>query len=517
MAIKILNYVPQLAITFLPKFASILLSSQIDDESVSAIASLVIGCSSISKSNVEKFISKLISSAQKFNQFDIVSKAAAVIGAVGGKDESFGNSLLEKLSKSLETNATMFNILCIGELATNIDIKRHTALVDKLFDLIHSQDRGTFLAASESIGLASVASEVILERVIKCAKEDTSRIASYLFAFISLLKKLQTKSERADELREYYMQIAQFLIANANVQTETSQTFAEALCCLLKIDNSFVDGLLKAAKENPESGAAPVLIRSIGMLLETEKPDNTKQIVEDVMKLVKADNVVLSESCLYCLKVALSQNQSLISQLKFFGIACNCVKMVASHIVSEYYGAQQVTKDIGCQLRLNAVDAVYIYFNAQPSATDFKLLLGVAIEAIKDSNVEVQIHGMSLICAIAINKVTRPSLIKRVPMIVQTIQSLESAVFKSISAQLKEEYTRMVLYIHKMMGKAKVAEIQKLYKMLKDNPRVENMKQDYVLSVDNTMSQEVNLTGKGSMNYLLMNNFNEEAAQIFAK
>ncbi|KAH0794844.1 hypothetical protein GPJ56_001237 [Histomonas meleagridis] len=515
LAIKIFNYVPKLAIPFLSKFSGILLSSQITEETVKEIALLILGCSKISPKDVEKFISKLISDAQKIKQFKIVSKAATVIGIVGGYDQSFGNSLLESFGKSLESNITIFNILCIGELASNIDITSRKSLVDKLFTLMRSQDRGTFLSASESLGLASVSSKSILERILSNAQDDSSRLTSYLFAFISFMKKVLS-TKRENEFNSYYPQISQFLIHNANAQTETSLTISEALCCMIKINNSFIKEIINISKKNPNGVSAPVLIRSIGLFIETEKSDVVEDTINETMKLISSENPILSENCMYCLKVALQQNPTLVSKLNYFEVACNNVKMDGSHIVSEYYGAQQVTKDIGFQLRLNAIETVVLYFKLQPSALNTKLLLDATLESIKDSNAEVQIRGMSLFCTLATSKVTRSYINEKVASIAQKVQELESSVSSSTSQPLKDAFTRVIIYIHKLMGKNKNVEIQKIYKKIKESPKAKSMAQDYELATDNSREQNVNLTGKGSMSYILMEKFHEEAAHIFA-
>ena len=507
---------PTLIIDYLDQLVELIQTKPYGKSVIDIICKIIFENLKTSKERVTLLIKSLITGkSQSLTSKTIITNIAHIVTVISQQEDNVKNDLLKLIDSNLKEQGKLsfLNVSIIGELGfiCNIETTNKT-MIDYIFKAISNQSNEISIAASEAIGIMSINSKQIYQAILDFADKKSN--ISWLFASKAMLKKLSKNSDNAKNLKSNIKTISNVLLSNADFHKETSQTISEALSYLLKINKKYISKLIENAKNN--SNSAPISIKAIGLYLQ--KVNDSKLLISTVKKVLSylnPNSPILSESCIFCLKIAVSRNQSNISELmEYFPVACEYSKMKGEHVVVQYFGNQQVTQDIGRKLRLYAIETVMEYYNAS-SQIEFKKLINIIFSGLNDPYIEVRAKALDFLYILALNKDKKIDFVQNAVDIVEKLQEIEINQNEKESKNAFLSYLKSIFYIYKLVGKNEVPEVDKLYLKIKGIPELENIEQDYKVNLSLYKSQSIKMNGKDSIGYNLMMEYQQNFADIF--
>ncbi|KAH0786237.1 hypothetical protein GPJ56_009914 [Histomonas meleagridis] len=484
----------------------LLLTRQFNDEYINIILKIISNCS---EEETHEFIHSFLEEGKRLNNPQLNKNISRIIGNTG--NEEFSNNLLiqfENLILNPQTISPLI-ILCIGELSTHINVSSHTALVDKMFELAISSDRSLFTSSSVCIGLMSIGStETILERLLQTAKEDNTKTASWILSLLTFSNRI-TSNITDEQIKEIF----DYLCSVADYNKETASTISQILSILIRHDYNLINDLLNISANNELSG--PVALSSIQLYLENAESEIQLDIINKIIPLIDRTKPILTQYIIGSLKICLNNPNICQQMITFFDKACSCVETLEEHSLRTYYGNTEITKDIGLELRTNAIDSVMLYFKYLNDNIDKHLLLNTISTALRDNSNDIQLRGYILLADYA----QQCDDIDELQNIVPEVLSMEQNTMDSTKStpELERAYLRAIVCLHMATEKHKVAELEQCYVRIRTDTRVKKIELD-LTSVNAIGASEVSVdvTGKNSVNYKLMLEMHPEAATIFA-
>lgn len=507
---------PTLIINHLDKLVELIRTKPYSKTVMEYVCKIILANIATSKDKIMNLVKSLING----KSLGMVSKTiytniSHIIFVIYQQEKSIRQNIIQMLNSELknQNELSLLNISLIGEIGFVDDIESiDKTLIDVILKAISDKNREISIAAAEAMGVMSIKSNYIYKEILKLAETESN--ISWLFSSKALLKKLSENNDAVKEFSSNITEITDILLKKANYNKETSQTISKALTNLLKIDNKNISKLIKNAKTNKLS--APISINAIAFYLQNV--NDSKLLIstaKKVISLLDPKSPLLSEGCIYCLKIAVSQNQANVSELMdYLPDACEYSKMKGDHIVTQYFGNQQVTQDIGSKLRSYAIDTVIAYYNANPQV-EIKKLLNVIYSAINDPNIEICGRALYFLSHLALNKDNKLEFINNANDIASNLQRLEINNKDKEAKNAFTNYLKAIFYTYKLIGKNEFPEIDKLYLSISDIPELEVIEQDFKVNATILKSQSIKMTGKHSVGFELMTKYHQSTAEIF--
>jgi hypothetical protein len=84
--------------------------------------------------------------------------------------------------------------------------------------------------------------------------------------------------------------------------------------------------------------------------------------------------------------------------IQYFRQVADCVATRESQVVEDHFGIQKVKRDIGCQFRLNALEAIMAFQKRVPEQCPFEDLFAVVVASLDLTQADdVKIRGLGLL------------------------------------------------------------------------------------------------------------------------
>lgn len=547
LSTSIFMQIPASALNSLADIKSSLEGQVLDEQIVKSYAKLIWLCGTQDIKSTEEFLISLIDKeyekAEQGQLNDVTPNVAYVIGYVAGNFKEICDKLLQDFENKLNVEkdtVLQFVLQCVGEIGSHVDLSDRSNIIDSVFRLIHSQNREVFNAAAECVGLLSIGStDKILKRtLVESMKEKDNSV--WILAILSMMKHLPLAEDEKfvipyDELEK----ILEFLIENADYDKPTEKSIAESLSCMIKIDPSnYIDRLIEYShKRNKYS---PVTAHSIALYFEgiasSDDPYYCFNFIDKIMSSVDLNDIIVSEFYIICLKVCLQimqQNQNASSDtsklnskellekvdlFNYYDLVCEATKFIKEkHIITINLGINSVEKDIGFNLRLNAVNCLILMLSIYNERIDvnnlFDLAFNVIVIDIKD---EIQNQALVLLTKMALDKNIADQLYDIITNKKDVFPKLEDIIFpltKQKVDSLEDNYFRLIVALRNTECR-KIKEIEQIYVKHKDEPKISKFESDLSYSV-NTSSPYAAILSSGSAGASLMKKFYPEATTIF--
>lgn len=515
LAFTVLKAMPSCSGEIILKITDVLTVNTIPEDVVFAIAEFVAACINTSRNDVETLINTLIKFAKDHSdKHDILSSIALVIGYVAGHDEKLRSVLIPQFSEKISGVIPPFSMLCLGEIGSYVDVSSNEAVINEVFSAINNSDRDIFAAAADCIGSFSAGSiNFICDRMLKSATTDVTHFSTWLIAISSLVKKLYKLQIPADKLKSILDKLVDYLFANADYNKETSQLIAECFSYIFRVDNSYV---LKLIPKSNDDNAAPVVHAGIALYLQTADKTTVGLLIEPIMKLIDTEKPQLSSNIILSLKSALRFPTLVPKLLPYFNETCKCVPMSPAHTITSYYGAQQITVDIGKPLRLNALDTIITYFKSSPDMIDAQQLIKAGYSSLTDQDNLVKARGLCLFSELCSSPLTVGYILDDVANIANALVDIEQLVSNTNidTPEIDAPFKTLLVQLIKATEKQKQNDLEQMYSKYKNDEQTEKIRTElgYAINVSSSSSAE-----SASACYELILQYREEAAVIFAK
>ena len=467
-----------------------------------AAAALICKCE-----GADAAISDLISYLTKSTMKEDLS---IVIGIVGAAKKSIRDSLIQNFISSEKPSS--FDIECIGQLASEFDISGNTALVDKLFALIKSEDRSTFEAAEPALGLA----DVILPRLLKEAKTDIPKLLNYLGSLTICAQKCVKVNKSLDKYLDEFIDVLWNSVQHIDPSV-FEQTVSQALYQIYLLNNKYITSILDKAINGDEK-IAPTAGRSISEIFNSS---NSKAIIkenlEKVIGLLDRDLPTLCKWVLSALKGAL-KNEFGDPLIKICDKIIEKAAFQQNHSLTTFYGALTIQVDIGKEQRFNAIELLSALVQYSPDRIDPVKIEKIALTVIEDiaQGTECRIAALKLLEHLTESKFTLPTVL-------ETLSNIAAALDKvNKDTQTKENamedavlpLMHCIALLHLKTQKGLSADIEKLFSAYK-NEKMEEILDDLTiaLTIENASGVTAQLQNQA---LILLNKYNPEAGSIYA-
>ena len=266
-----------------------------------------------------------------------------------------------EFASKIGLGTTQFTTLVAGALGTITDISKDAALVDKLFaSAVDLSDRATFTAASQALGKCSIGSQSILQRLIQSSEKDTEHISTWVSAYGALAPSC-VGHLTADQLKP----ISAYLLQCPG-GSQNNRACAEALSYFAEAHHSFINDYFEAS--------TPLSIFALSIFASRSNPEVLQELIPGSIKLCDPTKPLIAAHAMSILIQAIKYQELIPSVIADCSFVLNCVIFSEEHHIIVEKILDEVTKiDIGEQLRLNALDFLYLIADyvepAEPAIT----------------------------------------------------------------------------------------------------------------------------------------------------
>lgn len=518
------------------KFKFLFTTSKLDDVVMKEVCYLINESSKVSLSNVKPLLDFILQESRNFQDIIIIRNNAAIIGFGSYHHSDYLNSLLETLIKDVNRRQNVhFSLRCIGEIGSHIDLLSHESLVNSLFELVKDSNREIFVPCSECIGLISIGSKSILERMLQQSQSEPNLFHMWLIGYQSLIKKCNRGLNVQENLKNvvsHLGEIKEYLLNNSSEGKETSMNVSQCLAGLIGLS----DNPLQFSQELIQQ-ETPIIFRAIDFYMEnyskyetplrTEDKEEIDNLLQSMSTIInspgKSDDPILCQNFFMCLRYALQNGvEQELNDEVFDQILLGATKN-PNHLKTESQGLVNNSIDVGIPLRSIAFECgllllkqSFIKKSLQDliNITNYVYLVNTTL--IEEPSFEIRekcLDNVSFIASIPLlheyiqNDVTIQALIK----IDQDIISANPQPSKEVIVS----FFNALLSLRRSYGQLVKLDLDNLYERHQDDQELIRLSEERAYSKNKSALQD-RLTSLGYASSILMSEFYPSASDIFA-
>lgn len=442
------------------------------------------------------------------------SNIALFVGSIVASRKTLREKVLKDFSNDISnkdvTKINPFSLRCIGEIGIRFSLAEDKSILDRILELVLSDNRLIFSSAAHSAGLIAAndsAIQTILPQIIDRMKKDIDRLSTWLSIIAKCLQRRQRVKTPA---KIKFTDLFNYLVSLAGFTKETESTFVDCFDSILILKPSILASYFEkiALKNN----ASPILIRSICDYAENslKTAEEVKPILAKIIPYLNPNEPSICSGAISFVNYSIRYEQLLSQIIPTFPTICKCVEVNDKHFFEEFYGTLSKKIDIGISMRVKSLDTISKLFSIIPDKLDIDIIINSCAKALDDPTNEVKIRTLSLIDQLCNNSISLPPIVK---YILPKITNLEDAN--------QPDYHQILIHLFaklKVITKhSKVIAIEKILADITDKKLLKEYEDEFNQSISelNQKTTQSNNFNSKSVCYQLMLKYNREAAEIY--